>query len=62
MSSIVKEELSRLIDRLPDEVTWDDVMYEIYVRQKIEEGLKAADEGRLISHEEVKKRFSSNEA
>ncbi len=59
MSSIVKEELSRLIDRLPDEVTWDDVMYEIYVRQKIEEGLKAADEGRLISHEEVKKRFSS---
>jgi len=59
MSSRVKKELARLIDRLPDEVTWDDVMYEIYVRQKIEEGLKAADEGRLISHEEVKKRFSS---
>ncbi len=34
MSSIVKEELARLIDRLPDKVTWDDVMYEIYVRQK----------------------------
>ena len=59
MSSIVKEELARLIDQLPDKVTWDDVMYEIYVRQKIEEGLKAAEEGRLISHEEVKKRFSS---
>ena len=59
MPSAVKEELARIIERLPDKVTWDDVMYEIYVRQKIEEGLKAADEGRLIPHEEVKKRFSS---
>ena len=59
MSSAVKEELARLIERLPDKATWDDVMYEIYVRQKIEEGLKAADEGHLIPHEEVKKRFSS---
>jgi predicted transcriptional regulator len=59
MPSAVKEELARLIERLPDKATWDDVMYEIYVRQKIEEGLKAADEGHLISHEEVKKRFSS---
>ena len=59
MPSAVKEELARIIERLPDKVTWDDVMYEIYVRQKIEEGLKAADEARLIPHEEVKKRFSS---
>jgi len=59
MPSAVKEELARIIERLPDKATWDDVMYEIYVRQKIEEGLKAADEGRLIPHEEVKKRFSS---
>ncbi|HUT71071.1 MAG TPA: hypothetical protein VMW89_10375 [Desulfatiglandales bacterium] len=59
MPSAVKEELARIIERLPDKATWDDVMYEIYARQKIEEGLKAADEGRLIPHEEVKKRFSS---
>jgi predicted transcriptional regulator len=59
MPSAVKEELARIIKRLPDKATWDDVMYEIYVRQKIEEGLKAADEGRLIPHEEVRKRFSS---
>ncbi|MBC8181401.1 hypothetical protein H8E88_09775 [candidate division KSB1 bacterium] len=55
--SIVKEEAKKLVNNLSDEVTWDDVMYEIYVRKKIEEGLQAADEGRLISHEEVKKRY-----
>jgi len=59
MPSAVKEELARLIEKLPDKATWDDVMYEIYVRQKVEEGLKAADEGHLIPHEEVKKRFGS---
>jgi predicted transcriptional regulator len=53
----LKEEARRLIDRLPDDATWDDLMYEIYVRQKIEAGLKAADEGRLVSHEEVRKRY-----
>ncbi len=54
---IVKEEAQKLVNNLPDEVSWDDVMYEIYVRKKIEEGIQAADEGRLSSHEEVKKRF-----
>lgn len=32
-------------------------MYEIYVRKKIEQGIRAADKGNVISHEEVKKRF-----
>ena len=55
--SIVKEEAKRLLDTLPDEASWDDVMYEMYVRNKIDKGIAAADEGRLLSHEEVKKRF-----
>lgn len=48
-----------LIGRLPERVTWDDIIYELYVRQKIDEGLKAAEEGRVLSHEDVKKRFCS---
>jgi predicted transcriptional regulator len=42
---------------VPEKATWDDIMYEIYVRKKIAEGIKDADEGRVIPHEEVKKRF-----
>ena len=54
---IIRKEAKKLVDGLPDEASWDDLMYEIYFRKKIDEGLKAADEGRLISHEEVKQRF-----
>ena len=55
--SIVKDEARELIDRLPDSATWDDVIYEFYVKKKIEEALKAAEEGRVASHEEVTKGF-----
>jgi predicted transcriptional regulator len=52
-----KEDARQLIERLPDNATWDDLMYEFYVRQKIDAGIQAADEGRVVPHEEVKKRF-----
>lgn len=53
----VKEEAKRLIDKLPDDATWDDIMYEVYVRQKIDVGLTAAEEGRVVPHDDVKKRL-----
>ena len=56
--STTKEEAIQLISRLPKEVTWDDIMYRLYVKRKIEEGIKAAEEGRTISHEEVKELFA----
>ena len=56
MASAKKQALE-MIRNLPDRVTWDDIMYEIYVRKKIARGIKAADEGKVVSHEEVKKRF-----
>lgn len=56
MSSI-KEESIHLIQSLPDSVTWDDIIYEMYVKKKIEKGLKDIEEGRVVPHEEVKKRF-----
>lgn len=52
-----KEAARHLIDRLPDQATWEDIMYELYVKQKIEAGLKAVEEGRAIPHEEMKRRL-----
>jgi predicted transcriptional regulator len=54
----VKNEAKRLIENLPDTASWDDLMYEVYGRQKIDDGIKAADEGRVLTHEEVRKRFA----
>ena len=55
----VKNEAKRPVENLPETASWDDLMYEVHVRQKIEEGIKAADEGRGLTHEEVRKRFGT---
>ncbi len=53
----VKQAAHQLIDRLPEEVTWDEVAYQIEVRASIERGLADADAGRLIPQEEIEKHF-----
>ena len=49
-----KDAARQLIDQLPDTATYNDIMYELYVKQKIEEGLADIAAGRTISHEELK--------
>ena len=56
---LVKDEARKLIEKLPDSATWDDIMYELYVKKKIAAGLKAAEEGFVVSHENAKKRLHS---
>ncbi|MDF5735044.1 MULTISPECIES: hypothetical protein [unclassified Nostoc] len=53
----IKEEARRLIDKLPENFTWDDLMYEIYVRQAIEAGLTDSEAARVVSIEEVRAKF-----
>jgi predicted transcriptional regulator len=57
--SAVKEEALKLVDGLPDGATWEDLIYQFYVRKKIEKGIEAADQGRVVRHEEVKNQFLS---
>lgn len=54
---IAKEEAKKLIDRLPEQATWEDIMYQFYVQKKIDKGLKALEDGKVISHEEAKMRI-----
>ena len=53
----IKQKARNLIDRLPDNSTWDDLMYEIYVRQAIESGLSDSEAGKVVSVEEVRAKF-----
>ena len=55
----VKEEALKMIVSLPEETSWDEIMYQVYVRKKVQKGVEAAEKGHVISHEEVKKRFLS---
>ena len=52
-----KKQALEMVKKLPDKATWDDIMYGVYVRKKIEAGVQAANEGRLVSHEDLRKRF-----
>ena len=53
-NTTLKDELISLIKRLPDDITLDDVMYHLYVRQKILRGLEATKQGKTCTHEQVK--------
>lgn len=57
-----KQAARELIEQLPESVSWNELMYELYVKQKIEEGLKELDEGRGLPHEEVKRRLLGEQA
>ncbi len=50
---IAKKQVFELLEDLPDELDIDEIMYRLYVRQKLETAEKDVREGRIISHEEV---------
>lgn len=53
-----KKEVQGILDRIPNDSTFEDIQYHIYVREKIERGLKDVREGRVLSQRDVKKRLS----
>lgn len=53
----VKSEAVKLARGLPESSTWDDLMYRIYVRQKIEAGLADIRAGRVHTHAAIRKEF-----
>jgi hypothetical protein len=53
----IKFAAARLVRDLPDSASWDDLMYQIYVRQKIEAGLTDLKAGRKYSHTSIRKAF-----
>lgn len=52
-----KEEVRKLIDALPDDASWDDVEYSIYVRERIVRARSEAEQGRLIDEKEIESRM-----
>lgn len=57
--SNAKQEAKKLIDKLPAAASWDDIMYQFYVRQKYDQGIQAADRGDGMVHDQVKRLFRS---
>ena len=53
-----KKEVEKILEGFPDTATFEDIQYHIYVREKIEKGLRDVRKGRILSQEEVEKRMS----
>jgi len=55
---LTKEEVKKILHQLPDDVSYEDIQYHTYVREKIERGLNDIRDGNILSQEEVEKRMS----
>ncbi|NEO98924.1 MAG: hypothetical protein F6K58_09655 [Symploca sp. SIO2E9] len=53
----IKVEAQRLIEKLTENSTWDDLMYEIYVRQAVEAGLADSEANRTTPVQDVRAKF-----
>jgi len=56
--SIPRDEVRRLLETLPDDASYEDIQYSIYVQQKIDRGLEASERGDFISDEEIEQRIA----
>ena len=53
-----KDEVRKLLDKLPDDASFEDIQYHIYVREKIQKGLADVEAGRTLTQEEAERRMS----
>ncbi len=56
-SKSIQQQALRIIRNLPHDASWEDLMYQLYVRQKIEAGLANLSKGKGCKHSAIKKEF-----
>jgi hypothetical protein len=57
-TTITKSDAHKLIDKMPENSTWDDLIYEIYVRQIIKKGLADSKAGRIKAVSDIRKKYA----
>ena len=53
-----KDEVREILEKMPDEASFEDIQYQIYVRRKIDRGLEDVKNGRTILQKEMESRMS----
>jgi predicted transcriptional regulator len=53
-----KDEVRKLLDRLPEEASLEDIQYQVYVLDEISRGVAEIDRGDVVGHEDVKRRLA----
>jgi predicted transcriptional regulator len=55
----VKEKMAEIINELPDDSTYDEILRELAFRRMVERGLKNSNEGKTIDNDEMERRIKS---
>ena len=55
----LKQEALNVISKMPDTAEIDDIMYRLYVVDKVRKGREAVQKGEVVSIEDLKKEFRS---
>jgi predicted transcriptional regulator len=52
-----KNEAIKLLESISDQATWEEIMYQLYVKMKVSSGLNDMNEGKVITNDEAMKRL-----
>ena len=55
--SAIKQEVQEMIHNLPDDCTYEDIQYHLYVVEKIKNGINRTENGEITSHQDAKQRM-----
>ncbi len=56
-TTMTRDQAHKLVDKMPEDSSWDDLMHEIYVREVIERGLADSKAGRTKDVRDVRKKY-----
>ncbi len=56
--STAKDDVRKILDQLPEDASFEEIQYHIYVRQKVLKGLQDVEEGRAVSQNEAAQRMA----
>jgi predicted transcriptional regulator len=55
MATSTKTEVLRMIGEMPENSSLDEIIYQIYFRQRVDRGLRELANGKTVSHDEVER-------
>lgn len=55
MTGLSKQAALRIIQGMPEDASLEDIMYELYFRQRVDRGLRELDQDQTVSHDEVRR-------
>ena len=56
-TTMTRDQAHKLVDKMPEDSSWDDLMREIYVREVIEQGLADSKAGRTKDVRDIRKKY-----